>query len=142
MEPKPIDLTTLAKALAQLREAIDFWQSCEPRHPLKPHLRAAVIQSFEFSYELTIRVVKRVILERAVSTETVNDLSFSNLLRLALDAGLPMTLDTWRRWRDLRNATSHAYDEARAIEVAVATPEFLSDAENILVSLQSATKLI
>jgi hypothetical protein len=113
MQAAPIDLTSLAKALAQLREAITFWQACAPSDPLKPHLRSAVIQSF----------------------------SFSDLLRAALDAGLPMPIDPWRRWRDMRNATSHtishAHDETRAIEVATATPDFLVDAEKLLLSLQS-----
>lgn len=137
MQAASIDLTSLAKALAQLREAITFWQACAPSDPLKPHLRSAVIQSFEFSYELAIRVVRRVLVERAASADLVHNISFSDLLRAALDAGLPMPIDPWRRWRDMRNATSHAYDETRAIEVATATPGFLMDAEKLLLSLQA-----
>jgi Nucleotidyltransferase substrate binding protein like len=67
----------------------------------------------------------------------VNDLSFSDLLRRALDAGLPMQLDTWRRWRDLRKATSHAYDEDRANEVALAAAEFAADVTLLLKALEA-----
>ena len=136
MTNRPIDLTPLCKALAQLREAISFWQACGSADPLKPHLRSAVIQSFEFTYELAIRSTRRVLIERAESADLVRDLSFNDLLRRAMDAGLPMSLDAWRRWRDMRNSTSHAYDEARALEVALAASDFVVDAAQLLVCLE------
>jgi nucleotidyltransferase substrate binding protein (TIGR01987 family) len=124
--------------LAQLREAIGFWQSLAEDDPLKPHLRLAVIQSFEFTYELSVRAARRVLIERAESADLVRDLSFNDLLRRALDAGLPMELDTWRCWRDMRNGTSHAYDEERAQTVALAAPTFASDATQLLEHLTVA----
>lgn len=139
MTIKPIDLTSLRKALAQLCEAISFWQACGSADPLKPHLRWAVIQSFEFTYELAVRSTRRVLIERVESADLVRDLSFNDLLRRALDAGLPMPLDAWRRWRDLRNGTSHAYDEARALEVAVAASGFALDAAQLLEYLEQET---
>jgi nucleotidyltransferase substrate binding protein (TIGR01987 family) len=137
MTAPPIDLTSLRKALAQLREAISFWQERAPADPLKPHLRSAVIQSFEFTYELTVRSTRRVLIERAESADLVRDLSFNDLLRRAMDAGLPMQLDTWRRWRDMRNGTSHAYDEERALEVALAASAFVADVDDLLAHLDS-----
>lgn len=137
MTTPPIDLTSLRKALAQFREAIGFWQACKPVDPLKPHLRSAVIQSFEFTYELAIRSTRLVLIERAESAELLRDLSFSDLLRRALDAGLPMPVDAWRRWRDLRNSTSHAYDEERALEVALAASGFVADVDVLLAHLDS-----
>lgn len=141
MTTAPIDLSTLRKALAQLVEAIAFWQAREDADPLKPHLRSSVIQSFEFSYELSVRAARRVLIERAESADLVRDLSFNDLLRRALDAGLPMELDTWRRWRDMRNGTSHAYDEERAQAVAVEAPDFAKDAIKLLEHLNSAIGL-
>lgn len=134
----PIDLSTLRKALAQLVEAISFWQACAPGDPLKPHLRSSVIQSFEFSYELSVRAVRRVLIERAESADLVRDLSFNDLLRRALDASLPMEMDTWRRWRDMRNGTSHAYDEERAQAVASEASAFAKDAAYLLEQLAVA----
>lgn len=131
----PFDLSPLRNTIARLREAIGFWQGLSPSDPLKPHLRSAVIQSFEFSYELSIRMTRRILIERAESADQVRDLSFNDLLRGALDAGLPMDLDAWRRWRELRNSTSHAYDEARAQAVALRTPDFAIDADRLLEQL-------
>lgn len=141
MTSAPIDLSSLRKALAQLNEAITFWQARSEGDPLKPHLRSAVIQSFEYSYELSVRAARRVLLERAESADLVRDLSFNDLLRRALDAGFPMELDTWRRWRDMRNGTSHAYDEERAQAVATDAAAFASDAAKLLEHLSAATTL-
>ncbi|MGB4114999.1 MAG: HI0074 family nucleotidyltransferase substrate-binding subunit [Polaromonas sp.] len=139
MTTSPIDLTALRKALAQLREAVSFWQERAPADPLKPHLRSAVIQSFEFTYELAVRSTRRVLIERAESADLIRDLSFNDLLRRAMDAGLPMQLDTWRRWRDMRNGTAHAYDEERALEVALAASAFVTDVDALLAHLDSLT---
>jgi nucleotidyltransferase substrate binding protein (TIGR01987 family) len=137
MSSSSIDLTSLRKALAQLSEALVFWHGCAEGDALKPHLRSAVIQSFEFTYELAVRSTRRVLIERAESADLVNDLSFNDLVRRALDAGLPMQLDVWRHWRDLRNATSHAYDEDRANEVALAAADFAVDVGLLLKALES-----
>lgn len=132
-----IDLSSLRKALAQLSEALAFWHTCAEGEALKPHLRSAVIQSFEFTYELAVRSTRRVLIERAEAADLVSDLSFNDLLRRALDAGLPMQLDTWRHWRDMRNATSHAYDEDRANEVARAAADFVADVTALLKALEA-----
>jgi nucleotidyltransferase substrate binding protein (TIGR01987 family) len=132
-----IDLSPLRKALAQLSEALVFWHALAEGDALKPHLRSAVIQSFEFTYELAVRSTRRVLIERAEAADLVSDLSFNDLLRRALDAGLPMQLDTWRHWRDMRNATSHAYDEDRANEVALAAADFVADVTLLLKALEA-----
>lgn len=69
-----------------------FLASARTRCPLKPHLRSAVTQSFEFTYELAIHSTRRVLIERAESADLMRDLSFNDLLRRALDAGLPRLL--------------------------------------------------
>ena len=99
--------------------------------PLKPYLRSAVIQSFEFSYELSVRLMRRVLIERAAAAPDVTDMSFNDLLRSAAGAGLLAEPLRWREWRELRNATSHAYDETTAQAVAGKTADFLVDADSL-----------
>ncbi len=136
MSDSSIDLSALHKALAQLEEALSFWQQQPESAPLKRHLRAAVIQSFEFSYELSVRMLRRVLIERAAAADLVLDLSFNDLLRKGADAGLLPDALAWRRWRDMRNTTSHTYDETRAVEVAAAALEFLPDAKRLVRALE------
>lgn len=91
-----IDLSALRKVLSVLAEALGLWHAEPVGAVLKPHLRSAVIQSFEFSYELCLRSLRRVLIERAGSADLVTDLSFNDLLRSAADAGLLPEPGAWR----------------------------------------------
>jgi nucleotidyltransferase substrate binding protein (TIGR01987 family) len=133
-----IDLSPLRKTLGWLSEALTLWREQPAGSVLKPHLRSAVIQSFEVSYELSVRSLRRVLIERAASDERVTDLSFNDLLRAAADAGLITDPGRWRVWRELRNATSHAYDEAKAERVAADAGAFCVDAQALLAALEAA----
>ena len=136
MNQPTIDLSTMRKALAMLTEALTFWAAQPDDAPLKPHLRSAVIQSFEFSYELSVRLLRRVLIERSESADRVADLSFNDLLRTAADAGLLPDAPRWREWREMRNATRHAYDEARAQAVAERAAAFAEDAAALLAAME------
>lgn len=138
MERAEIDLSVLRKALGVLAEALGLWHAEPVGTVLKPHLRSAVIQSFEFSYELSVRSLRRVLIERAGSADRVTDLSFNDLLRGAADAGLIPEPASWRVWRELRNATSHAYNEARAEQVARDAGRFCVEAQALLAALERA----
>ena len=139
MEPIRIDLTPLRKALALLHDALRYWNAEPAESGLKPHLRSAVIQSFAFTYELSIKALRRVLIERALSEDQVVDLSFNDLLRLGADAGLLSEPLAWRRWREMRNSTSHTYDETKAQAVVSACADFAADADALLSSLEAAS---
>jgi DNA-binding GntR family transcriptional regulator len=83
-----IDFTALRSALGQLDEALLLWRQQAQGSVLQRHLRSAVIQSFEFSYELSMRVLRRVLVERAIAATQATELSFNDMLRSAADAGL------------------------------------------------------
>lgn len=121
-----------------LIEALAFWTAEADGSRLKPHLRSAVIQSFEFSYELSLRMLRRVVMERSTSPPSVAELSFADLLRSAADAGLLADPQGWREWRELRNATSHAYSEAKAQAVAERTAGFAADASALLAAMEAS----
>lgn len=138
MTPPAIDLSSLRKALAMLNEALVFWDAQPEGTSLKPHLRLAVIQSFEFTYELSVRLLRRVLIERAEAADRVADLSFNDLLRGAADAGLMADAAPWREWREMRSATSHAYDEAKAQALAARASAFSADAAALLAALEAS----
>ena len=138
MDKPSIDLAPLRRALSVLTEAVALWHAQPVGAVLKPHLRSAVIQSFEFSYELALRSLRRVLVERAGSADRIIDLSFNDLLRSAADAGLLPDPAAWRVWRELRNATSRAYDEAKAEQVAHDAELFCADAQALLAALEAA----
>jgi len=61
MQAPAIDLSALRKALGWLSEALVPWHVQPPCSVPKPHLRSAVIQSFEFVHELSLRSLRRVL---------------------------------------------------------------------------------
>lgn len=138
MDQPAIDLAPLRRASAVLAEALALWQAQPVGAVLKPHLRSAVIQSFEFTYELSLRSLRRVLIERSGSADLITDLSFNDLLRQGADAGLIRDPVIWRTWRELRNATSHAYDEVRAEQVALDAERFSLDAQALLAALEAS----
>ena len=88
MSPAAIDLSPLRKALGWLTEALTLWHAQPAGSVLKPHLRSAVIHSFEFSYELSVRSLRRVLMrvftELAVPASEVSLSSTQRALVLRL----------------------------------------------------------
>ncbi|MFN3628706.1 MAG: HI0074 family nucleotidyltransferase substrate-binding subunit [Casimicrobiaceae bacterium] len=135
-DPNASDLTPLERAIATLAEAIGFWREEPADSGRKTHLRAGAIQAFEFTYELAVRSLRRVLLDRALVPTEVSSLSFADLLRHGADAGLLASPNAWRRWRELRNRTSHAYDERQAEAIMAELEAFLADARALLAALR------
>lgn len=94
------------KALERLREAL-----AENETDL---VRDAMIQRFEFTFEMAWRALFRVLTDRG---ERVAQQS-SAVLAAAFTGLLLDDAPLWDRIRIARNQTSHTYDEQKAIEVA------------------------
>lgn len=134
-----LELDSLQKAIIQLEDALSLLQSDLPkREPqVKVHLQAAAIQAFEFTYELTYKMLKRYLKATEPNAEEVEGLSFNDLIRLAFDHGLVKDeLTQWKFFRKNRGTTSHTYDEVKAVEVLQTVPVFLDEAKFVLQQLQ------
>jgi len=126
-----IDVSSLSNAIAQLDEALTYAASklaaSDPR--LARHLRAASIQAFEFTYELTIKTLKRYLTTTDPSPDTIDEFDFSALVRAGFERGLlSEEIAAWRNFRRDRGTTSHAYDNNKAQAVFDHIPRFLREA--------------
>jgi nucleotidyltransferase substrate binding protein (TIGR01987 family) len=126
-----IDVTSLSNAIAQLDEALTYATSglaaSDPR--LARHLRAGAIQAFEFTYELTIKTLKRYLVTTGPNPSTMDEFDFSALVRAGFERGLLREeIAAWRDFRRDRGTTSHAYDNDRAQAVFDHIPRFLHEA--------------
>jgi nucleotidyltransferase substrate binding protein (TIGR01987 family) len=131
---KPLDLSALVNALSSLNEAIQRYQA----DPADTMVRDASIQRFEYSYELSHKMLKRFLENTESSAGEIDQMSFSSLIRTGAEKGLlKNSWDVWSVYREARNATSHTYNEKKAIEVCKILPVFLEDAEYLLLQLQS-----
>ena len=129
-----IDLSAFEKVIAQADEALDFCRSdLATKNPrLALHLRAAAIQAFEFTYELSIKTLKRFLELNEPNPSIIDEMSFNDLVRRGYETGiLKAELVAWKQFRKDRGTTSHAYDELKALEVFTGIPAFLVEAKHL-----------
>ena len=105
------------------------------REPSVEQLRDGLIQRFEFTYELSHRMLRRYFRETAAAPEEVERLPFADLIRAGKVQGLLRGgWPEWRRFREMRARTSRAYDAAEAVVAAI--PAFLEEVEHLCAELE------
>ncbi|MDK9718514.1 MAG: nucleotidyltransferase substrate binding protein [Trichlorobacter sp.] len=126
-----LDYSSLANAISQLEKSINFATSDMARNDadLFEQLRNSVIQCFEFTYELSWKMLKRHLEAVSATPEELDNSSFQNLIRLGNEKGLLRS--DWSRWKAYRQArtdSSHTYDSSKAEAVYAIAPDFLEEA--------------
>lgn len=134
-----LDTTSLSSAIIQLENSLKYYHSdiVQQDAGLILQLRAAAIQAFEFTYELSVKMMKRYLKLVILNPAELEDLSFVDLIREACDRGLLLSdLVAWKRYRQERGTTSHTYDQDKASEIFDEIPEFLKEAKYLLEQLE------
>lgn len=129
-----IDLTSLQGALASLRRALNRWQATQEQDE---ELRDACIQRFEYTFELSWKMLARRLERDLPDARSVDAMSFRELIRRGGERGLLRDVDAWMVFRDKRNITSHTYNAAKAADVAAVLPSFADEAQALLARLQA-----
>ena len=128
-----LDLSSLEQALHSLKIALREWNRAS-----SPFVKDSCIQRFEYTYELSHKMLKRTLERMSPSPEEIDRLSFQDLVRLAAEQGLlAHSWDKWSAFREARNSTSHAYSEKKADEVFAAIPDFAGEAAYLLQQLKA-----
>lgn len=135
-----IDITSFKNAIGQLEKAIGFANSplAQSDPGLREQLRNSVIQCFEFTYELSHKMLKRYLESTSASPEEVDLSTFQNLIRMGNEKGLLRS--DWRMWRNYRQArtdSSHTYDQEKAEAVFAIAPDFLEEAKFLAMKIGS-----
>lgn len=133
-EISSLDLSSLTRALRSLDEAL--LEQKKDKDNL--FVRDAVIQRFEYTYELAHKMLKRFLEMTEANSEDIDQMTFSNLIRTGAERGLLQhSWDIWSAYRTARNLTSHTYNELKAIEVCQVIPRFCDEAKFLLAQLQT-----
>lgn len=131
-----LELASLEKALASLQRAIERTRQA----PGDEELRDAVIQRFEYSYELCWKMLKRRLeMDSAIPT-AIDALGFKDLIREAAERGLLNDPAAWFEYREQRNITAHTYNRAKAEAVYQTVLQFLPSARALLESLAAGNQ--
>lgn len=136
-----LDITSLKSAIEQLQDALVIYESELARNNphLQKHLRGASIQAFEFTYELSFKMIRRS-LETFFQIDVAN-MTFNRIIREAYAHQIiGSELLVWQKYRKNRTITSHTYSEKNAQKVFEGTSDFLTEAKYLLSRLQELNK--
>lgn len=138
-----LDFSSLHNAINQLEKSLKYANSSLARNDVElfEQLRNSVIQCFEFTYELSHKMLKRYLEATAASPDEIDLATFQNLIRSGNEAGLLRS--DWLRWRIYRQArtdSSHTYDENKAAAVYAIAPDFLDEAKFLYDQLVQRSK--
>lgn len=133
-----LDFTSLEKAISQLKKSIDFCNSDLAKNDAEIffQFRSASIQAFEYSFELSVKFIRRKLEIMETAEDVIDNLGYRDLIRKAAERGLLEEVERWFVYREKRNETSHTYDYRKAENIYKILPEFLISAEKILNNLK------
>lgn len=129
-----LDLRPLVKTIDRLGEGLVRYQ----KDISDTQIRDGLIQRFEFTYELSHKMLKRYLEMSSPNAAQFDGMPFSDLIRTGSEQAL--LLSDWPRWRvfrEMRTKTSHTYNEAVALEVVTEIPSFLDEARHLCAQLQA-----
>jgi nucleotidyltransferase substrate binding protein (TIGR01987 family) len=128
-----LDLTPLVNAHRRLNEGFVRYQ----KDIADAQIRDGLIQRFEFTYEISQKMLKRFLESTSASPGEYDMMPFADLIRSANEKDLLRgDWTSWKRFREMRAKTSHTYDEQVALQVVDGIPEFLAEAEFLIDSMQ------
>ncbi|MCL1814849.1 MAG: HI0074 family nucleotidyltransferase substrate-binding subunit [Treponema sp.] len=112
------------KALITLKESWAEYQ----KDISNTFIRDSVIQRFEYTFELSHKILRRFLSETESSHAEISEMFFNDIIRLGCKRGLLLNdLETWDKYRKFRNVTSHNYDEFSAEDIIAIIPLFIED---------------
>ncbi|TAD91008.1 MAG: nucleotidyltransferase [Alphaproteobacteria bacterium] len=124
-----INVAVLRRAFNRLVEGLNRYRIDET----DDQLRDGLIQRFELTYELSHKLIRRVLADRAANRDDVMGLSFQGLIRLASDQGLISgDWPQWKQYRELKRKSSHLYEESAALSVIADLATFIAEISELL----------
>jgi len=125
MTPERLDISSFSKAVARLEEGLARYE----RNTDDDQIRDGLIQRFEFTYELSHKMLKRHLEMTSPTPDIYDTITFQDLIRTGNEQGLLLgEWGDWKLYREKRAKTSHTYDEEVALDVVGSIPGFLREA--------------
>ena len=127
------DITPLNRAVARLDEGLLRYQT----DISDLQIRDGLIQRFEFTYEISHKILKRYLELTSANPQEFDGMTFQDLIRTGNEKSLLLgNWQNWKQYRDMRSRTSHTYDEDIALQVVEGIPQFLEEVKFLQQSLQ------
>lgn len=135
MQKGTLDISALENAEKRLQEMLVRYR----KEANDEAVRDSVIQRFEFTYSIALKTLRKYFIERAFILEEVNQMSFNEMIRTASQLNLiKSNLEKWTIYREMRNMTSHTYDEEIALQVVSIIPDFSEEIAYLITKLKES----
>lgn len=135
MQKGTLDISALENAENRLQEMLARYK----KESADEAVRDSVIQRFEFTYSIALKTLRKYFIERAFILEEVNQMSFNEMIRTASQLNLiKSNLEKWTIYREMRNMTSHTYDEEIALQVVSIIPDFSEEIAYLITKLKES----
>jgi nucleotidyltransferase substrate binding protein (TIGR01987 family) len=133
-----LDYSSLQQVLAQLEKSREYLHSDMARQDkdLQRQFRTAAIKSFEYCYELALKLIRRQLEQIVLNPEELREMAFMDFIRTAYESGLVREVPVFKIYREKRNITAHTYDALKADEVLEILDPFIRDAHFVLAELK------
>ena len=133
MQQGTLNISALENAEKKLKEMLLRYE----KESDDEAVRDSVIQRFEFAYSIALKTLRKYFIERAFVLEEVNQMSFNEMIRTASQLNLLVSnLEKWTVYREMRNMTSHTYDEEIALQVLSIIPDFSKEISFMITRLK------
>ncbi|MDR3291995.1 MAG: nucleotidyltransferase substrate binding protein [Methanobrevibacter sp.] len=137
MEEK-LDIQPLIRAYNSFINMLQFAEELELKYVdeiihAEEGARSAVIHDFEYTFELSCKMMKRYI---EIEDKGEKIVSKRDLFRIAGEKELIYDFHKWVDFLEARNKTSHTYDEEIAEEVYQIAKEFKTYVEDFITALK------
>ena len=131
MIEETFNVTSLENAVKRLSEVLVRYKNALSDDVL----RDSAIQRFEFTYSIALKTLSKYL--ALYSFDDVKQMSFNEIIRTANQLNLLQSnLEKWTQFREMRNLTSHTYDENIAMKVSGIVPDFYEEVSFLLKKLK------
>jgi nucleotidyltransferase substrate binding protein (TIGR01987 family) len=101
-------------------------------------IRYSLIKTFELTYEMAVKTLTKFLLQEAVGGSEVQSYLFQDLIRRGDQEGLLRSgWPEWKRYRENRGRTVHAYREETALMITSELPDFSKEAHVLLSRIET-----
>jgi nucleotidyltransferase substrate binding protein (TIGR01987 family) len=129
-----LDFTSLRNALARLAEGYQRYQS----DISDIQIRDGLIQRYEFTYEISHKMLKRYLEMTAANPEAFDALPFADLIRTGNEQSLLKSdWSAWKIFREMRALANNALEDKAALEIVRIIPLFIEEIQFFICQLNN-----
>ena len=133
-----MNISNLGDCIKTLKKASVAYRSIDDKD-MKELIGDAYIQRFEYTLEIAWKTMKRYL--KQVHGKEDKDLTVNNIFRMMENYEFIRSWETWRKYYEYRNNTSHEYDQGKALELINKIEGFIEECEYFYAKLSEALAL-